>query len=141
MDPLSLISTVAGVATAGVQISMVLFEISNKIAHAPKEVAEIASEIASLSTVLEHFRDILDEGIKKKLYRDRVISDTIDLLTRIAEIQSKIQRKTKGSGSWKFRVKWAFFSSAQAETTIAKLSSIKMTLHLMLSTMQLALLS
>jgi hypothetical protein len=140
MDPLSIAASITGVATAGAQISLVLFDMVNKMLHANKAIEEIATEMSHLSAALESIQDILHEGMRKKLYKECLLSNLHLLLKRIDEIHALIRRKTnRGANGLQFRIKWGVLGSAQTQTLIAKLAGVKSTLNVMLSTMQLAL--
>ncbi|KAH7192927.1 uncharacterized protein B0J16DRAFT_411571 [Fusarium flagelliforme] len=62
MDPLSIIAGVAGIATAGTQISRTLFHLIRAARNAPQEIERIASEMLCLTDTLEHLHDILKTG-------------------------------------------------------------------------------
>ncbi|KAM0355143.1 hypothetical protein ACHAPU_001004 [Fusarium lateritium] len=62
MDPVSIIASIAGITTAGVQISSTLFRLVKTYRNAPAEIRAMAIEMAGLTVTLEHLRDILDTG-------------------------------------------------------------------------------
>ncbi|KAF5001169.1 hypothetical protein FGRMN_1193 [Fusarium graminum] len=62
MDPVSIIASIAGIATAGVQISNTLFRLVKTYRNAPTEIRAMAIEMAGLTVTLEHLRDILNTG-------------------------------------------------------------------------------
>ncbi|KAM0194744.1 hypothetical protein ACHAPI_006744 [Fusarium lateritium] len=62
MDPLSIIASIAGIATAGVQLSKTLFHLTETYRKAPREIRSMAIEMSDLTVTLEHLRDILTTG-------------------------------------------------------------------------------
>ncbi|KAF4997535.1 hypothetical protein FDECE_12065 [Fusarium decemcellulare] len=62
MDPLSVLASVAGIATAGAALANTLFRLIKTVRHAPREIRAIAIEMSSLTATLEHLHDILTNG-------------------------------------------------------------------------------
>ena len=62
MDPLSIIAGVAGIATAGTQLSRTLYHIIRAARNAPRDMDRVASEMLCLTDTLDHLRDILEAG-------------------------------------------------------------------------------
>ncbi|TDZ40276.1 hypothetical protein C8035_v003629 [Colletotrichum spinosum] len=72
MDPLSIIASVAGIATAGSTVAGALFTLIRKLRHAPREMRQVAHEISDLSCLLDYLHDILklsSNVINKRLLR------------------------------------------------------------------------
>lgn len=134
-DPLSILGGLVGVVATGAQLSLSLYEISNRIVHAPKEVAELASEMSLLSSTLGNLGEVLREG--KGLYKHRMISNTKNMLSRIKDVHRDIRKMTKDAKGLR-RLGWVF-RSVKAKALLAKIDSLKLTLSLTLATMQLAL--
>ncbi|KAH6649516.1 hypothetical protein F5144DRAFT_607669 [Chaetomium tenue] len=51
MDPLSLLAGIAGVATAGIQVSKAIYDLVSTIRGTPKEISDIARGVSDLSMV------------------------------------------------------------------------------------------
>ncbi|KAF4473762.1 hypothetical protein FAGAP_12903 [Fusarium agapanthi] len=62
MDPLSIIASIAGMASAGAQLSNTLFKLYKTVKNAPKEIQLVAIEMSGLTSTLEHLRDIIRSG-------------------------------------------------------------------------------
>lgn len=114
MDPLSLVASISVIATLGVQISLVLFDVSSKSANANRDVEKVATEMSRLSATLEGMQYVLHEGMAKRLYKECLLSNLVSLLQRIEQLQLEIQRRTKnGPTGIRFRVKLEVFGFAQ----------------------------
>lgn len=62
MDPLSLISGVAGVATAGTALVSSLYTLVETVRNAPRQMKDVAKEMTSLTCVLEYLVEIISDG-------------------------------------------------------------------------------
>ena len=62
MDPLSIIASIAGVATAGTALSKAIYEFVSATCNASKEILDIARTISDLSNVLRELRRVLRDG-------------------------------------------------------------------------------
>jgi hypothetical protein len=136
MDPLSVISGVAGVATAGAALSSALFQLIATIRDAPREMIDIAHSIRDLSSVLRELRRILRRG--KGLFKDSLFRAVRSATNRIRGIHEDIDELLDPSGGGLARVIWAFRKS-KATKLLAQIESHKSTVHLMATTMLLAM--
>lgn len=134
-DPLSVLAGIAGVATAGVQTSMSLYNIAHRIKRAPKEVAEMATELSLLASVLQNMRSVMEQSFD--LCKPQLIADTKSILLRINELFDAIRELTRVSSSSLYRLKLLFRSSRTKEF-LARVESFKATISLVLGTIQLA---
>jgi hypothetical protein len=136
-DPLSaigILANVAAVATAGIQLSQSLYEISKRLINAPKEVAEVAGEIALLSGIIGHLGDVLNEA--KKLCKPELLQNAKEILDRFGNLQNDIKdiiRKIHGFE----RLKYAFGFS-NLPLLMAKVNALKSFVLLVVSTVQLS---
>ncbi|TID14338.1 hypothetical protein E6O75_ATG09417 [Venturia nashicola] len=137
-DPFSIIAGIAGVSAVGVQLSISLYEISNKLITAPKEIADIASELASLASVFDQLKTTLDAN--RKLVKDQLIVTASETLTRFDALQKDITEIIASVGKcdrpWE-RLKWLFKESRIA-SLMAKVNAVKASLHLLVSIIQIA---
>ena len=106
MDPLSLLASIAGVATAGIQISKTIYGLISTIHGTPKEVSDIARQVSDLSIVLSELRRALKEGTK--LYRRKLLRRVSSAIRRIGRIHAQIHEMIAGvdgvvSLKWLFR--------------------------------------
>ncbi|KAF4443144.1 hypothetical protein F53441_11543 [Fusarium austroafricanum] len=62
MDPLSIIASIAGIASAGAQLSNTLFHLFKTVRNASRDIQSVAIEMSGLTVTLEHLADILKTG-------------------------------------------------------------------------------
>jgi regulator of replication initiation timing len=93
MDPLSIIASIAGIATAGVQLSNTLIHLTRTYHKAPQEVQSMAIEMSGLTGTLEHLRDVLTTGhaYTKPLF----FEDIQNVIKNIQSTQQEIQNLAK----------------------------------------------
>lgn len=138
MDPLSIISGVVGVATAGSMLSGALFNLISTIHGAPREMTDIARGICDLSLVLRELRWVLREG--HAVHRDRLLRAIKSAVRRIRQIHRDVDGLIAGDDgpSPVVRILWVFCKSKTA-VPLARIESHKSTVHLMVTTMLLAM--
>lgn len=140
MDPLSVISGVAGVASTAAALASSLYDLISNIRDAPREMKEVAAGIRELSGVLRELRNILRGDTDEGLFRDGLFQSIHSAMDRIAGFHDEIREliKSGGGGGGVARIQWAFRKS-KADKFLAKIDSLKLTVSLMMSTMSLAL--
>jgi hypothetical protein len=136
-DPLSITASIAGVATAGVTISMGLYDLAHKIKNAPKEVSVLAQELSFLSSLLRSMRRMIRDHAH--LCKKRLITDTKDILKNIRGVYSDIKKLAMDSSSSFYRLK-LLFKSSKTKAIMAKVEGFKSTVNLIQNTLQLAIL-
>lgn len=62
MDPLSIISGVAGIASAGTALVSSLYTLVKTVRNAPREMRDVAKEMTSLTSALEYLVEIISDG-------------------------------------------------------------------------------
>jgi hypothetical protein len=134
-DPFSIISGVAGIATAGSALASTLFDIISSIRDAPREMIEIARGIRELSTILRELRGIFKQG--GRLFKDRLFQAILSATHRIEGVHDKISDLYDNKGGNMARVRWAFRKS-KATKLLARIESHKSTVQLIVTTMLLA---
>jgi hypothetical protein len=134
-DPVSILASIAGVATAGVSISMCLYDITHTLKQAPKEVADMAKELSLLSSILRNLRSVIKQSAG--LCKPRLIADTKEVLGKIKGVFRDIKALARDSCSALNRLKWLFRSS-RAKAMLARIEGFKATVNLILGTLQLA---
>lgn len=100
MDPLSVISGIAGISTAGATLVSSLYTLVQTVRHAPRHMREVAKEMASLTCTLEHLHEIISDGhaIASRRYFHGIMSvvssirKTQDEILDMIEDQSIIRR-------------------------------------------------
>lgn len=135
MDPFSIISGVAGIATAGSALASTLFDIISSIRDAPREMIDIARGIRELSTILRELRGIFKQG--RRLFKDRLFKAIRSATHRIEDVHDEIDDLLDHDGGNMARVLWAFRKS-KATKLLAKIESHKSTVQLIATTMLLA---
>ncbi|KAE9375816.1 hypothetical protein N431DRAFT_315168, partial [Stipitochalara longipes BDJ] len=132
----------------GATLSLVLFDFASKIGSAGQEIRQIGIEISIFCSVLEQLQSTLT---KAKAYRYSVgaLETTQEILNRCQEVFDEIEgiisglRKRGQESSpeaikdLRVRVKWTFKRS-RVQVLRTTLESCKLTLHMMLSTLDFA---
>jgi len=151
MDPLSLTASIIAVVDVGVEISTQLSRLARKMKNAGKEVAEIADEINSLSSAVQNLHLCLKEGMHRgePVYSECMVVDIEHLLKRIEVLHEETwellpgkRRRAAKDKQVELNVldcfKW-IFKSSKAREIMKKMDSLKSTLSVMMTTLQLAL--
>ena len=136
MDPFSIISGVAGVATAGSALASVLYDFIRSIQDAPREMIEIARTVRELSSVLRELRRILIQG--RQHFKERLFRAVRSATRRIKEVHEEIGGLLDHNGGGLSRVLWAFRRS-KASKLLAKIETHKSAVQLIATTMLLAI--
>ena len=134
-DPLSIISGIAGVATAGAALASILYDIIHNIRDAPREMIDIARGVRELSSVLRELRRILKRGTE--LFKRGLFRSLRSAIHRIKDIHEEIDGLLAATGGRLARIKWVF-RKGKATNLLAKIESHKSTVSLFSTTMLLA---
>jgi hypothetical protein len=134
-DPISLMASIAGVSTAGIAISKGLYDITQHIKRAPKQVAEMAKELSLLSSALRTVKAAMGENAK--YCKPRLLHDLRHMLARIRRIQKEVKELTRDSGSSMYRLKLVF-KSTRTKKLLAQIEGYKGTLNIILTALQTA---
>ncbi|KAH8683993.1 hypothetical protein BGZ61DRAFT_455491 [Ilyonectria robusta] len=62
MDPVSIIASIAGIATAGTALSKAIYQFISSTRGASREMGQIAHTIVDLSIILRELRRVLRDG-------------------------------------------------------------------------------
>jgi hypothetical protein len=147
MAELGAIASIVGIAAAGAELSMVLFEFGSTVGSARTEVNQIATEISQFCAVLKQLHSTLTKA-KARRYSISAIATTQDILERcqviFKDIEDIVHPLQKSAGKSKepavdmiARVKWTFKRS-KVQVLQKTLESSKNTLQLMLLVLDLA---
>lgn len=134
MDPLSLLAGIAGVATAGIQISKAIYDLVSSISGTPKEISDIAREVSDLSIVLSELRRALKEG--RNLYRRKLLRRVSSAIRRIGQIHAQIREMIAGVEGFA-SLRWLFRRS-KATQLLYQIESHKNGINMILHIMTLA---
>ncbi|KAI3319687.1 hypothetical protein HD806DRAFT_525351 [Xylariaceae sp. AK1471] len=141
MDPLSIIASIAGISTAGISLSLAIYDVVSSVRNAPREVSAIARGLSDLSFILRELRRVLKDG--KDIYHRKLIRRVASAVKRVGRVQGEIEALLDGSGGLT-RLKWIFRKSKAMELLYAIEShktGISMILHIMMLAVQLKQLS
>ncbi|KAI1015312.1 hypothetical protein LB504_011106 [Fusarium proliferatum] len=134
MDPLSIVASIAGIATAGTSLSKAIYHFISSTRGASREMADIARNISDLSCILSELRRVLQESAdlcSRKLLR-RIKSAT----RRISAIHDDIYELMDSiRGFQTFR--WSLKRS-EVQYKLTLIESHKTAIQLMLNILILA---
>jgi len=136
MDPLTIISGIAGVATAGSALANALYNIISSIRDAPREMVDVADSIRELSTVLRELRRATNQG--KKLFKTRLFKAIHSATRRVREVHEDVLDLLDGGEGGLAKIVWAFRRSKAAKL-LTRIEAHKSTVQLMATTMLLSL--
>ncbi|EXK35997.1 hypothetical protein FOXG_14527 [Fusarium oxysporum f. sp. lycopersici 4287] len=114
MDPLSIIASITGIATAGTSLSKAIYHFISSTRGASREMIEIARNISDLSCILSDLRHVLQESA--------------DLCSR-----KLLRRINKGFQTFRWSLK-----RSEAQFKLTLIESHKTAIHLMLNVIILA---
>lgn len=134
-DPLSVMASIAGVATAGITISIALYDITFHIKRAPKQVAEMAKELSLLSSILRIVKNAMGDNAKH--CKPRLLQDLKSMLGKIKTIHGEVKDLTKDSARTMYRLKLVF-KSTKTKSILAKIEAFKASLNIILAALQIA---
>lgn len=138
MDPLSVIASIAGVATAATQLSIALYTISNRLLNAPKEISEMATELSLICAVVRELSGLLERN--KKMIKPELYNTTQDIIERVEALRVDIHNIVSGVKEARHgkALRWVF-KHPQIKDIYIKINSLKTLLHLAVTTVQVAI--
>lgn len=148
MAEIGLIASIIGVASVGFKLSIAVFDFASTIGAAGKELQDVGTEISMLCSVLNQLETVLqhakfhytaaaEETTKRILRECRAKFDELDeILVKLKSSRAE-DLGLLPSVDFVARVKWTFQRS-KVQLLRSTLNSCKITLGLMLNTMQLA---
>ena len=149
MAEIGLIASIVAVAGAGATLSIAIFDIASTIGTAGKELQDLSTEISLLCSVFKQLEMVLSHAHFHS--SNTAVDTTQKILERCKEVfnessdvvKNLLPRKNDGLGGipsvdFVTRVKWLGFKNSKVKLIKSTLESYKLTLGIMLSTMQLA---
>lgn len=141
------IASIVGIAGAGAKLSIVLFEFASSVGSAGVEARQIGTEISLFCSVLKQLQSTLTKA-RSYRYSISAIETTQEILDRCQDVFKEIEeiveglrkkrgRATEASVDLVSRVKWTFKRS-HVQMLRTTLESCKITLHIMLTTLEFA---
>jgi hypothetical protein len=134
-DPLSLMASIAGVATTGVAVSMSIYEMIRSLKTAPNEIKEMAKDLSILSAALRNLRRVMKDN--DEVCKSRLKSDIKDALRHVRKLHSEVKRLLKRDYSGIRRVK-AVFKARDAKVMLARIGGLTQAVNVMFGSVQLA---
>ena len=134
------VSAVAGVATAGVQLSKSLYDLYSTVRTSRHEIQDVANNVSLLAMVLEELDEVLYDDEKE--YRPQLKEAAHSIALRCASIFKDIRKHTgtdrelKGQKFYE-KVAW-YFKRERVKPLRISLESLKSTLNILLHVIQLA---
>ena len=134
------VSAVAGVATAGVQLSKSLYDLYSTVRTSRHEIQDVANNVSLLAMVLEELDEVLYDDEKE--YRPQLREAAHSIALRCASIFKDIRKHTgterelKGQKFYE-KVAW-YFKRERVKPLRISLESLKSTLNILLHVIQLA---
>jgi hypothetical protein len=146
-EAIGAIASIFGIIGAGAKLAIVLFDFASGLGSSGSEVRAIAVDISLFCSVLQQLERTLARA-KDRRYSISAIETTQKILdhcqfvfSEIDGIVSGLQKHNSGTGEisvdFKARVKW-MFKKSKVQVHRATLESCKITLHLMLTTLDFA---
>ena len=134
------LSAVAGVATAGVQLSKSLYDLYSTVKASRQEIEDVANNVSLLAMVLEELDNVLCND--KSNFKPKLREAAKSIVLRCATIFEDIQKHTgtdldlKGKRFCE-KVVW-YFRKERVKPLRSNLESLKSTLNILLHIVQLA---
>jgi len=146
-EALGAIASIVGIVGAGAKLSIALFDFAGNIGSAGAEVRAIGTEITLFCSVLQQLERTLAKAQDRR-YSISAIETTQKILDQcqfifeeINGVVGRLQKQKSGEGEvsvdFKGRMRWVF-KRAKVQQYRATLESCKITLHLMLTTLEFA---
>ncbi|KAF5555507.1 hypothetical protein FMEXI_1487 [Fusarium mexicanum] len=132
MDPLSIIASIAGIASAGAQLSNTLFKLYKTVKNAPKEIQSVAIEMSGLTSTLEHLRGIIKSG--QSYAKPQFCQAVRHVVKNIQMTQQEIDKMAADESVLR-RVKWL-----KAARLLSDIEKHKVTLTLQIAILSAAIL-
>lgn len=95
-DPLSIAGSVVGITAAGVQASVKLYALTEKVATASQRVTSIADDVSSTCAILNQVRELIvpqpdAQGTLKSVFNSVALSDISHALQRCRSVFTEIE--------------------------------------------------
>ncbi|KAF5571023.1 hypothetical protein FPHYL_743 [Fusarium phyllophilum] len=134
MDPLSIIASIAGIATAGSSLSKTIYHFISSTRGASREMADIARNISDLSCILSELRRVLQESAD--LCSHKLLRQIKSVTRRISAIHDDIYAlmdSTRGFQTFRWSLK-----RSEVQYKLTLIESHKTAIQLMLNILILA---
>jgi hypothetical protein len=95
-DPLTIITTIVGIAAASAQLGASVHAFSDKFKNAPVQMREIATNMTLLSSILRNLGNILKQD--KSVHKPQLLIDTDSIIERLKKVQEEVKKILRKSG-------------------------------------------
>jgi hypothetical protein len=147
-ETIGLISGIAGIAAAGAKVSLSLYQFASTVESARTDIISVGQEISLLCAVLTQISTAIDNQRLVRFTPDachttyEIVERCRSIFEEISEIIDGLRGKQvlenaedgEGRMRWIQRVKWVF-KRTRVQMLRKSLDSMKITLHLMLTTL------
>ena len=145
MAEFGVITSIIALAGSGIKVSIILFDLADRVGSAGDEVKQVASDITLFCSVLQAVQNALEDPTGSHYTPaalelvDQVIQHCKSIVDEIDDIVSSLVKEGDPSDfpslEWTSRVKWTFKRS-KVQVKRQTLESCKSTLHLLLTTLR-----
>ena len=147
-DPLSILTSVAGLVVTSAKIAGIAKQLYNSGKDAPATINRISEEMSQLHLIFAQVQMLLEGHAQKRPSRSRlrmlplhhlmtILSGCVLAYSSLDKKLSEISGATTGSGlSLGTRVQWALWKEAEAGLILVELERHKSSLHMMLTVIQ-----
>lgn len=134
------LSAVAGIATAGAQLSKALYDLYSTVRTSGQEIQDVAHNVSLLAMVLEELDDVLCDDVSN--FRPQLLEAAKLIVLRCASIFEDIRKHTGADANLKGKkpyekLAW-YFKRERVKPLRSSLESLKSTLNILLHVVQLA---
>ena len=140
-DPLTVVTGILGVASAGLKLATGLYDILDRYEGAQDSIESIASDLNFFAVVLEDLGGLLNVPASQNVASDRLLRSIGDIMEKCKLLFKDINRMVfRANGSKRSKISQGIgwiFREGKVRTVKATLDSLKSTLGLMLQTLKL----
>lgn len=146
-EALGAIASIVGIVAAGAKLSIALFDLAGSLKSAGSEVRAIGTEITLFCSVLQQLERTLAKAKDRRCSisaietTQKILEQCRFIFDEINGIVGRLQKQKSSLGDisvdFKARMKW-LFKRSKVQQYRAMLESCKITLHLMLTTLEFA---
>ncbi|MCJ1356838.1 MAG: hypothetical protein MMC33_006834 [Icmadophila ericetorum] len=147
METLGSVTGIPAVVSAGTKLALFLFEFADSVGSVGEEIRSIGTEISLFCAVLKQLEKTLTNA-KSCRYSTTAIETTFQIVERCQQVFNSIQavmdglrRQDRSAGpstDLRARIKWTVMERSKVMKYQVTLESCKLTLHLMISTLEFA---
>ena len=146
MEAIGAVASIITIVNVGSKLSVTLFDFASSLGSAGSEVRAIGTEISLFCSVLKQLERALAKAKNRRCsisaieVTQQILDQCQTVLEEIEQIVNGTKKKNSADGSIdvKARIKWVLGKRSKIQMHRATLESCKITLHLMLTTLDFA---